>query len=187
MPQQKAPTRTEVLIAGLGGMGVLVAGQVLLEAAARLHEHVSYISSYGFARRGGLCECTVIFSDNKIASPLLDHSQTIMILDSSQFRSFEHRVRPGGVIITEKAGLTPERGRDDYNLKAIPGLEMAVSMGSTVINNLILLGSYITITGAVPPAGIERELQKRYADNEKLMERNLEAFRRGLELGKDYA
>ena len=72
--EQNGRARNEVLMAGIGGMGVLVSGQVLLEAAFQRYEHVSYVSSYGFARRGGLCECTVVFSDEKIASPLLDRS-----------------------------------------------------------------------------------------------------------------
>lgn len=181
---QNGGMRGEILMAGIGGMGVLVAGQVLLEAAFQSHEYVSYISSYGFARRGGLCECTVIFSDEKIASPLLDRSQVVMLLDSSQFGSFEPRVRPDGIIIAEKAGLTGERRREDYTFYALPALDIAVSMGSALGKNLIMLGAYISITGAVSPDRIEAELRSRYQEKEKLMAQNVEAFRRGLELGR---
>ena len=177
-------TRSEVLMAGIGGMGVLMAGQLLLDAAFHSHEHVSYVSSYGFARRGGLCECTVIFSDDKIASPLLDQAQVLMLLDSSQYASFEPRVRPGGLIIAEKAGLRADRKRDDYTLHALPGMEIAISMGASVVNNLIMLGAYIAITGSVPADLIEAELRQRFEGNEKTLARNLEAFRRGLELSK---
>ena len=181
---QNGGKRGEVLMAGIGGMGVLVAGQVLLEAAFKSHEYVSYISSYGFARRGGLCECTVIFADEKIASPLLDRSQVVMLLDSSQFGSFEPRVRPDGIVIAEKAGLTAERRREDYTFYALPALEIAASMGSALGKNLIMLGAYISITGAIDPDGIEAELRTRYREKETLMGQNVEAFRRGLELGK---
>jgi 2-oxoglutarate ferredoxin oxidoreductase subunit gamma len=182
---QNGGTRGEVLMAGIGGMGVLVAGQVLLEAAFKSHEYVSYISSYGFARRGGLCECTVIFSDEKIASPLLDRSQVVMLLDSSQFGSFEPRVRPDGIVIAEKAGLTAERRRDDYAFYALPALEIAVNMGSALGKNLIMLGAYVAITEAVSPDRVEAELRSRYQEKGKLMEQNLDAFRRGLELGRN--
>ena len=73
--KQNGKARNEVLMAGIGGMGVLSAGQVLLESAVNRYKHVTFISSYGFARRGGLCECTVIISDDKIASPILDQAQ----------------------------------------------------------------------------------------------------------------
>jgi len=165
--EQNGRARNEVLMAGIGGMGVLVSGQVLLDAAFQRYEHVSFVSSYGFARRGGLCECTVIISDEKIASPLLDQAEVVMLLDSSQFPSFEHRVRPGGIIFADKAGLTAERRREDYTLYALPCLEI-----------------YISITGAIPAELVERELQRKYQDKEEVLTRNLDAFRRGIELGK---
>ncbi len=182
--EQNGKARNEVLMAGIGGMGVLMSGQVLLESAFRCYENVSYVSSYGFARRGGLCECTVIISDEKIASPLLDQAQVVMLLDSSQFPSFEPRVRPGGVIIVDTAGLTADRRREDYKLYALPCLEIATSMGSILGKNLIMLGAYIAITGAVSPELIEDELRKRYEDKEKVLTQNVNAFRRGVELGK---
>jgi len=177
-------SRGEVIMAGIGGMGVLVAGAVLAEAAFQRYEHVSYAPAYGFAKRGGLCQCTVVFSNEKISSPLLDQAQVVMLLDSSQFGTLEPRVRPGGLIIAEKAGLTAERGREDYKLHALPGMEIAISMGSSVVNNLILLGAYVAITGSVSPELIEEELRRRYADNEKVLARNLDAFGRGVALGR---
>lgn len=179
--------RSEVFMAGIGGMGVLMSGQVLLEAAFHSHEFVSFIASYGFARRGGLCECTVIFSDKKIASPILNQSQVLMMLDSSQFAGFEPRVRPGGIIIADKAGLDADRKRDDYKLYVLPCLDIAVSMGSIQGKNLIMLGAYAAITGSVSTDLMKDELRRRYANNDKVLTRNLDAFTRGLELGKEAA
>jgi 2-oxoglutarate ferredoxin oxidoreductase subunit gamma len=182
--EQNGKARNEVLMAGIGGMGVLMAGQVLLDSAFQRFEHVTYITSYGFARRGGLCECTVIVSDEKIASPLLDQAQVVMLLDSSQFPSFEHRVRPGGVIIADTAGLDAERRRDDYKFITLPFLDIAKDMGSILSKNLLMLGAYVAITGAVSPELVEDDLQSKYKDKEKVLQRNLDAFRRGVELGK---
>jgi 2-oxoglutarate ferredoxin oxidoreductase subunit gamma len=177
-------SRGELIIAGLGGMGVLSAGQVLLEAAFQQYQNVSYTPTYGFAKRGGLCQCTVIFSDSKIISPLVEQAQAVMLLDSSQFSTFEPRVRPGGVVIAEKASMFAERERKDYKLYELPGLEIAVSMGSSQVNNFIMLGAYISITGAVSPEHIEEALNARYGKDEKVLQRNLIAFKRGLEIGK---
>jgi 2-oxoglutarate ferredoxin oxidoreductase subunit gamma len=182
--KQAKNSRGELIIAGLGGMGVLSAGQVLLEAAFQQFKHVAYTPTYGFAKRGGLCQCTVIFSDKEITSPLVEQVQTVMLLDSSQFGTFEPRVRPSGVVIAEKASMYAERERKDYKLYELPGLEIAVSMGSSQVNNFIMLGAYIAITGAVSPSLIEGELEKRYGTNQKVYERNLDAFKRGLELGQ---
>ncbi len=174
-------------MAGIGGMGVLVAGQSLLWAASKHYEYVSYVPAYGMAMRGGLCECTVIFSSQKISSPLIDQAQTLVLLDSSQFKAFEPRVRPGGVIIAERAGLQVEGDTHDYKLYPIPGMEVAVSMGSSVVNNLIMLGAYASLTARVPLELMEGELRRRFADDETLLARNLDAFMRGVELGKNAA
>jgi len=182
--ERKAPSRAEVLMSGLGGMGVLTAGQLLSGAALQVFNHVSYLPSYMDAMRGGLCECTVIFSDEEIASPILDQAQTVMIFDSSQFKVFESRVRPGGVIIIESAGLKDEPQRKDFRLVPISGLEIAVNMGSSVINNLILLGVYVGLVKSIPAELVEEELEKRYGPREAILKRNREAFRQGLELAK---
>ncbi len=183
MAQDKT-SRNEVIMAGIGGMGVLVAGRVLLWAAAQQYEQVSFLPSYGFARRGGNSECTVVFSNGKISSPLLDQAQVVMLFDSSQFAAYEPRVRAEGLIITEKSGPAAERAREDYKLYALPAMEIAVGMGESVLIGLIMLGACVAITGSVSPKLIEDELNRRYGDNKKVLGRNLDAFRRGLELGK---
>ena len=177
-------TRGEVLMAGIGGMGVLVAGQLLSRAAFKRHEHASYIPSYGFVRRGGNSEYTVIFSDERISSPLLDQAQTVVLLDSSQFEAYESRVRLRGLLIVEKSGLTAERQRKDYEFHVLPAMEMAVGMGTSVLVGLIMLGACIEITRLIAPNLIEDEIRIRYADDDKLLIRNVEAFRRGLKLGE---
>lgn len=178
-------TRHEIIIAGLGGMGVLSAGQVLSATAFQTYNHVSYAPTYGFAMRGGLCQCTVIFSNERIASPLLDQAQTVMLLDSSQFGALEPRVRPGGIIIADSAGLCAERERNDYKLYTLPAVEIAISMGTSLVRNFILLGYYIAVVKPVPSELIEAEITRRYKNNEKMLARNLEAFKRGLELAKN--
>ena len=87
-------------------------------------------------------------------------------------------------MVAEQTGLNPERTRDDFKLYALPGLEIAVELGSTQVNNLILLGAYITILGAIPEEIVEGELRKKYENNKKVLARNLEAFKRGIELGR---
>ncbi|HEY50077.1 MAG TPA: hypothetical protein G4O13_08545 [Dehalococcoidia bacterium] len=177
-------SRNEIIMAGIGGMGVLVAGQTLSRAAFHQYKHTSYVPSFGAARRGGNSEYTVIFSDEKISSPLLDQSQSVVLLDSTQFAAYEARVRPGGVYIVEKSDLTAERGRKDYKLYTLPGMEIAVSMGASVLIGLIMLGACIAITECISPEAIEDEIRLRFAGEKDLLQRNLDAFRRGFELGK---
>jgi len=171
------------MIVGIGGMGVLVAGRLLASAGLRLYEHASWMPTYAESRRGGLSECTVILSNDPIASPILDQSQSIMLLDSSQMKAFESRVRPGGVIIAEKAGLVDTTSREDIRLLAISGLEIAMGLGGVVVNNLILLGAYIERVRPLPSQLIYEQLEAQYQGKDAVLARNNDAFRRGMELG----
>jgi len=182
--EQVRPAKTEVIMAGLGGMGVLVAGQVLSCAALSSYEYVSWAPSYAVARRGGLCECTVVLSEEEIASPILDQAQAVLVFDGSQFKFFEPRVRSGGVMIVEKAGLKEEKEREDITLLPVAGLEIAMALGTSMVNNLILLGVYTAVSKAIAAELIEAELDSRYGGKRDVIEVNKEAFRRGLELAK---
>ena len=64
---EMADSRFEVIMAGIGGQGVLTAGQLLAEAAMADYRHVTWLPSYRAAVRGGASECTVIFSREEIA------------------------------------------------------------------------------------------------------------------------
>ena len=182
--EHKAPSRVEVIVAGIGGMGVLVAGRLLASAALQRYKHVSWVPSYGEARRGGLSECTVILSHEEIASPILDQAQTVMVLDGSQLKAFEPRVRPGGAMLIESAGLTDKPERKDFRLLPVSGLEIAISLGDSLINNMILLGVYVEVIKPIPAELIEEELERRYGGREAVLKQNKDAFKRGLELGK---
>jgi len=178
-------SRVELIMAGLGGMGVITAGQLLAWAALQKYKYVSWVPSYDTSRRGGLCECTVIFSNDEITSPLLDQAQTVVLFDGSQIKTLEHRVRAGGVMIVESAGLKDSQKREDVKLVPVSGLEVAMRMGDSQLNNLVLLGVYTGVVKAVSADLIEDELARRYVSKESVLKRNREAFREGLKLAKN--
>jgi len=60
--------KIEGMVAGLGGQGLLTTGRLLAEAAMPRYKHVLYFPNYGPQMRGGESECTVILSDEEIAS-----------------------------------------------------------------------------------------------------------------------
>jgi 2-oxoglutarate ferredoxin oxidoreductase subunit gamma len=180
--KQRTGSKVELIIVGLGGMGVLVAGRLLASAALSSHKHVSWMPTYGEARRGGLSECTIILSQDEIASPILDVAGAILMLDSSQIEAFQERVQPGGMMIVEKAGLKEKPGREDINVVPVSGMEMAMGLGSLQTANLIMLGAYTELAKPLSPRLIDKELQRKYSDG--VLERNRKAFRAGLEVGR---
>ena len=178
-------SRVEIMLAGLGGMGVLTAGQLIAYAVLPKHKYVSWVPSYGVSMRGGLCECTVIFSNEEITSPLLDQAAAVILFDGSQIKAFEDRVRAGGVMIVESAGLKDNPKREDFKLMPVAGLEIAMRMGDGQLNNMVLLGVYTGVVKAISADLIEDELARRYTSKEAALKRNREAFQEGLKLARD--
>ncbi len=173
--------RGEVIFSGIGGGGVLLAGEFVAEAAYAEYEHVVWFPNYSAAVRGGPCECFVIFSDEEIASPVLSKVQTVVVLDPAQLKACEGRVRPGGTIIVESTGLKEKVEREDVTVIKVPALENARAMGNPRSANLILLGVYVGATKLISLELIEKGLEARFGDNAKL---NMEAFRQGLKIAK---
>ena len=170
----------EVIFGGVGGQGVLLIGEILSQAANMFYENVVFFPNYSAAVRGGTCECTVIFADEKIASPVLSKAQVVVILDPSQLKTFEERVRTGGTVIVESTGLCDKVGRRDITVIEVQALKVARAMGNPVVSNFILLGAYIKLTNLVSPQLVEKELETRFGDKVEALSLNIEAFHQGL-------
>lgn len=183
--KQKLPAKGEVIITGLGGAGVLTAGTLLAEAATTKYKNVTWFPSYAISKRGGLCECTVIFSDDEIASPLLSQVDGVIIAEAAQFEDFESRVRPGGTIIVEKVGLEATTERKDIRIIEVPAIETAISLsGTSQSANLILLGAFVGATEIISPELIKKQLKESFAGKEEVLKGNLEAFNKGISMVK---
>jgi 2-oxoglutarate ferredoxin oxidoreductase subunit gamma len=188
-----ANDRHMVIAAGIGGSGVVWVGTLVARAGLRKYEYATRFPNFSALMRGGPCECTVILSGIPILSPLVARGDALLILNNSQLPFFEERVRPGGVVILESTGLKAKPERKDLRLFEMPAIEIAASMGSTLVAGMILLGAYVQATNIFPPEFIERELEARFGivetgvravGKDALLTQNVEAFRRGLELAK---
>lgn len=172
--------RHEVIMAGVGGKGVLVAGLLLAQAAMAKYRNVVWFPSYASSMRGAPCECTVIFSAEKIASPVPAQAEAIIVFSPSQLKPFERRVRPGGIILVENAGFSGETEKQDVRILLVPAVAVSMELGDSRAANLVLLGAYIRVTEVLPPELVEAELNRRFSGEEALL--NQRAFREGMKL-----
>ena len=190
MTQTEAP-RGEVIMTGIGGRGVLLIGQILAGAALPIYQHVSWLPSYAAAMRGGPCECTVVFSNDRIRSTVLSQAEALIVVEVSQLVPFLNRVKPGGILVVESAGLQDKVARDDIRVLAVPALQTAVSIGSNRISNLVLLGAYVGASKAIAQELVETELERRFGETSRfgagaVLSMNREAFRRGVAIGSEF-
>jgi len=183
----------KVVLAGVGGSGVVWNGTLIARAGLRGYPHVSRLPNFTTSMRGGPCECMVVLSTSPIVTPLVLRGDALLILDSSQLGPFEERVSPGGLIVLESSGGGGVR-RDDVGVLRVPAVELASEMGNPLVSSMIILGAYVQATGVFPPQLIEEEIEARLGSaaadggagsRSTLLSDNRDAFRRGIALARD--
>ncbi|MEH7494888.1 2-oxoacid:acceptor oxidoreductase family protein [Neobacillus niacini] len=173
----------EILIAGFGGQGVMSMGQLIAYAGMLEGKGVSWLPSYGPEQRGGTANCAVVVSDDPVGSPLVTNPSTAIVLNNPSFEKFEHRVRPGGLLIINSSLVTKVSERSDIEIIEITATDIAADLGNARVANMILLGAFIERTKVVTSDSIIESLKK-VLSKEKyhLIEVNKQAINKGASL-----
>jgi len=74
MQNTKHDSYEEIIVAGFGGQGIMLAGRLLAQTAMKAGKEVTCMPSYGAEVRGGTSNCMVITSSQMNLSP--HHSST---------------------------------------------------------------------------------------------------------------
>ena len=107
--------KQEIIIAGFGGQGVLSMGKILAYSGLMEGKEVSWMPSYGPEQRGGTANVTVILSDERISSPVLNEYDIAIILNQPSMDKFENKVKPGGILIYDGYDIHTHAKRTDIN------------------------------------------------------------------------
>jgi 2-oxoglutarate ferredoxin oxidoreductase subunit gamma len=138
-----------IFFAGFGGQGVILAGRIVCLAAMGQGKHVSHIPSYGAEIRGGTANCSVVVSDEEIASPLVAHPDVCVVMNTPSLLKFQRIVKPGGLLIWNVSLIDIEPDNTDIETLAMPANEIAESAGSYRAANMVMLGALLKRRPAV--------------------------------------
>jgi 2-oxoglutarate ferredoxin oxidoreductase subunit gamma len=170
----------EIIIAGFGGQGVLSMGKILAYSGIMQDQEVSWFPSYGPEMRGGTANVTVILSDDRISSPVLNQFDTAIILNQQSLDKFEKMVKPGGTLIYDPNGIFKEPTRTDIKVFKIDGTKIASEMQQPKIFNMIVLGAFLKAKPIVKIENVRRGLEKSLPErHHKLIPMNIEALEIG--------
>ena len=176
----------EIIIAGFGGQGVLSMGKILAYSGIMQDQEVSWMPSYGPEMRGGTANVTVILSDERINSPILNEYDTAIILNQQSLDKFEDAVKPGGLLLYDNNGITRPPTRKDINIQLVEAAKESVKMGSTKTFNMIVLGAYLKVKPLVEMENVHKGLKKSLPErHHKLIPLNEKAIIRGMEIVKE--
>jgi 2-oxoglutarate ferredoxin oxidoreductase subunit gamma len=172
----------EIIIAGFGGQGVLSMGKILAYSGVMQNKEVSWMPSYGPEMRGGTANVTVIISDERISSPIINSFDTAIILNQQSMDKFEHSIKPGGLLIYDPNGITRHPVRKDINIYSIEAADEAGKLGLSKVFNMIVLGGFLKLKPLIAPEYLHKGLQKSLpVRHHNLISDNEQA----VEIGKD--
>ena len=170
-----------MICAGFGGQGVLSLGMVVAYAGMYDGKEVSWMPSYGPEMRGGTANVTVIISDERISSPVLNAFDSAIVLNQQSMDKFEPLVKPGGTLIYDPNGITHHPTRKDINIYQIEGARLAAEGGNPKIFNMIILGAFLKVKPIINIDNLEKGLKKSLPyRHHSLIPMNIEAVQTGM-------
>ncbi|GFM38552.1 2-oxoacid:acceptor oxidoreductase family protein [Desulfovibrio psychrotolerans] len=140
----------DVIIAGFGGQGVMLIGNLLAYAGMEAGLEVTYIPVYGPEMRGGTANCTVVISSEDIGSPIIQRPKSLIVMNQPSMDKFQPRMLDGGVQILNSSLVDAAQADPRVKSFAVPANEIADTLGNTRMANMVALGAYVQATGVVP-------------------------------------
>jgi len=157
----------DVIVAGFGGQGVMVIGNLLAYAAMIEGRYVTYLPVYGVEMRGGTANCTIVVSSQQIGSPIVGAPHAAIVMNLPSLIRYEPSVLPSGLLFINSSLIEPkETYRKDIEILPIPINEIAIDHGNPKLANMIALGAFNEKTKLVRMTSLvqslERVLDERY-------------------------
>lgn len=167
----------KLVIAGFGGQGVMLMGQMIAYAGMLEGKEVTWMPAYGPEMRGGTANCTVIVSDKKISSPVITEATAVVAMNLPSLTKFEDLVKPGGQLFVNTSLIKETPARKDLEIFNIDANEIAVELQNDKVSNMVILGAVVSKTGIVDLESIEKVMEKLFTGNKaKLLPLNKKAL-----------
>lgn len=172
-----------VKVAGFGGQGVLLLGELLADAGVAAGLEVSWLPSYGPEMRSGTSNCQVRLSRTPIDSPLVSRPTVLVAMNEPSLRKFASSVVPGGWILYNADKLPEGCGRDDVHFLVRPFTGLADELGDAKAGNMVMLGALLEITQVLPESAITAVLS-RYVKDARWLDLDCRALALGRQVTK---
>jgi 2-oxoglutarate ferredoxin oxidoreductase subunit gamma len=173
----------EVTMAGFGGQGIMVAGQLLSYAGLKEGKNVVWIPSYGPEMRGGTAYCTIVISNERIGSPIINNPTAACVFNRPSFDKFSPKVRPGGLLVVNSSLINVQTDRKDITEILVPATQLSLNAGSNRSANIAVLAVFVGATGLVKYETMQKVLEEKLGKRKELLEINFKILEEGYKLG----
>lgn len=169
----------EITLAGFGGQGVMTAGQLLAYSGMNEGKKVVWLPSYGPEMRGGTAYCTVVISDVRIGSPIINTPSCICVFNRPSFDKFESKVKSGGLFLVNSSLINVSSKRKDIVELLIPGNELALKAGNPKATNVVMVGALIGATDIIKLSTVEDTLKDKLGYKAQFIKSNIQLLNDG--------
>ncbi len=175
------------VFSGSGGQGIMSAGITLAQAAIDMGKHATYLPEYGPEQRGGSAKCTVVISDEPIISPLPKLCDNLIVMNEQAYAKYGEDVKEGGILLANACRIAEPEAPEGVTVISAAVDDLAIEVGNAKTANIILIGILIGATDVVSEDAFRLSLEEKFKEKKpEILEMNLRALAKGLEIGKQY-
>ena len=175
-------SQLEIKISGFGGQGVILAAEIVGRAAAIFDgKQATFTRSFGPEARGGACNAQVIVSDEKIFYPYVTRPDILVVMSQEAYRKFGGELSLTGTLVIESDLVRIGDLAPGQRMFAVPATRLAEELGRKIVLNLVMLGFFAAVTGAVGADSMRQAIAESVPRGTEDL--NLRAFERGYEFG----
>ena len=116
--------RYELILSGIGGQGIMLAGQLLCSVAVKQGHLVTWAPTYGQEKRGGRTMCEIVISD-EVGSPVVSEADIVLVMDEKSLVDYGEQVKRGGKLIINSSLIRIKPEHRDCQIIKVPFMEIA--------------------------------------------------------------
>jgi 2-oxoglutarate ferredoxin oxidoreductase subunit gamma len=152
----------KLIVAGFGGQGVMLMGQILSYCATAKDINTLWFPSYGPETRGGTANCSVTISEAYVNSPVISTPDSVIIMNKPSLNKFMPKVKKGGNIFANTSLVVDLEYREDVNVYKVPANDLALEIGNLKVANMVMLGAYLAVTKIFTEEDVIEIMKKKF-------------------------
>ena len=173
---------SNIKVAGFGGQGVMMFGQILAYSATKDDLFGLWFPSYGPETRGGTANCAVIVSDQQIYSPIFRDTDHLIVFNGPSLEKFRKNLSQKGMIMYNSSLIKQKIEEGNHLCVGVPINDIALELGNIKVANMVMMGAYLELTNLFSDKTINTIIKKFLGEKKAhLLDLNINAIQAGKE------
>ncbi len=169
--------RNEIRIAGTGGMGVVLAGDIIGHAAINAGLNAVQSQSYGSEARGTAAKSEIIISDGDIHYPKVRKSDILVVMSQKALEMYLEDAKENSILIIDPDLVDVSKIDSGFKVIKVPAMQTADDLGLRLVSNMVMLGALTKTIEMISMDALEKAVVN--AVPGKYLEINMKAIKAG--------